>query len=105
MTHESEALESWTVTGLAHAMRCVEIRLRADLPLPEISVGIDDTFSEVKWEGRTTVPASTRHVVVSAGGRRFIAGLSRGVEAACVRTPRTSYRTTSWTTCTAPGRR
>ena len=82
MTEKAEALEPWTTIGLAHAMSFVEMRLRADLPLPEISVGIDDTFSEVKWD-RDTVPPSTKHVVVSAGGHRFIAGLSRGVEAAC----------------------
>ena len=76
MTEKAEVLEPWTAIGLARAMSFVEMRLRADLPLPEISVGIDETFSEVNWEKHAVLP-STKHVVVSAGGHRFIAGLIR----------------------------
>jgi hypothetical protein len=82
MHYEEETSDTWTSTWLRHAMTFIEVRLRADLPLPEISVDTDDTFSEVRSDGRS-VPILTKYVIVKAGGHRFSAGLSYGVEAAC----------------------
>lgn len=82
MHYGEDISETWTSTWLIHAMAFIEERLRADLPLPEISVGTDDTFSEVRADERS-VPILTQHVIIKAGGHRFSAGLSYGVEAAC----------------------
>ena len=74
MHYGEDISETWTSTWLIHAMAFIEERLRADLPLPEISVGTDDTFSEVRADERS-VPILTQHVIIKAGGHRFSAGL------------------------------
>jgi hypothetical protein len=80
---EAGLVDLWSESGLVAACATVQRRLRADFNIPDldsITVDIDPSFSDPEID-RAGPRADA--VVIAVGGRRFVAGLARGVEAAC----------------------
>lgn len=80
---EAGLVDLWSESGLSAACAAVQRRLRTDFSVPDldsIAVDIDPSFSDPEVDRAGPRPDA---VVIAIGGRCFVAGLTRGVEAAC----------------------